>query len=111
MRAANDGFRFLLELGALAALAYSGFTVAGGVLQWVLGVGAPALLAAVWGRYISPKAPRRLDNDPPRILAEVAIFGAATAALAVAGATTTAIVFGVAAAVHLALTFPLRQRS
>jgi Protein of unknown function (DUF2568) len=109
LRHANDGLRFLLELAALASLAYWGFETADGVLGWVLGLGAPLLMAVVWGTFMSPKASHRVD-DPVRILAEIAIFGAAVAALAVAGQIVLAVVFGVLVAGHLALTFPLDQR-
>jgi len=47
MSYANNGLRFLLELAVLAALAYWGFAEFDGVVQWVLGLGAP-LVAGVW---------------------------------------------------------------
>jgi Protein of unknown function (DUF2568) len=106
---ANDGLRFLLELGALAALAYWGFEEFGGVLQWVIGLGAPLVAAAVWGRFMAPRA-LRPTVDPMRLLIEIAVFGAGVAALFAAGATAIAVVIGVLAAVHLALTFALGQR-
>ena len=109
VRPANDGLRFLLELCALAALAYWGFRVSSGATQWVLGVGAPLAMAAMWGRFMSPKATHRLD-DPARLMAEVAIFGMAAVALVDADAPTLAIALAAAVAVHLVLTFPLDQR-
>jgi hypothetical protein len=110
MRYANDGLRFVLELCALAALAYWGFRTESGALQWVLGLGAPLAMAVVWGSFMSPKAPRPL-HDPIRLLAEIAIFGAAAVALADADQPTLAIVFAAVVAVHLVLTFPLHQRA
>jgi hypothetical protein len=109
VRPANDGLRFLLELCALGALAYWGFRVSSGVLQWVLGIGAPLAMAVIWGRFMSPKATSRL-NDPARLIAEIAIFGIAAVALADADQPTLAIAFAAAVAVHLILTFPLGQR-
>jgi hypothetical protein len=109
MRPANDALRFVLELCALAALAYWGFRTASGAWQWVLGIGAPLAMAVVWGRFMSPKAAQRLD-DPARLVAEVVIFGAAAAALADAGQRALANAFAVAVGVHLTLTFPLAQR-
>ena len=109
MRAANDALRFVLELCALAALAHWGWHTASGVLQIVLAVGAPALMVVVWGRYMSPKAPHRVD-DPVRIVLEVVIFGAAVAALFASGETTLGAAMAAAVALHLALTFPLQQR-
>jgi len=106
---ANYGLRFLLEMGALAALAYWGFHEFAGVVQWVIGFGAPLLVAAVWGRFMSPKASHP-TVDPVRLLIETAVFGAGVAALFAADATTLAVVFAVLAALHLGLTFVLDQR-
>ncbi len=106
---ANDGLRFLLELAALAALAYWGFAEHDGVVQWVLGLGAPLVAAAVWGRFVAPKASHP-TVDPLRLALEVLVFGSGVAALCVAEQTTLAIVFGALVLVHLALTFALGQR-
>jgi Protein of unknown function (DUF2568) len=53
---ANDGLRFALEIALLTSLAYWGFSEQTGALQWVLGLGAPLVVAVVWGRFIAPKA-------------------------------------------------------
>ena len=45
MEYANYALRFLLELAALAALVFWGFEEFGGVLQWVIGLGAPLVAA------------------------------------------------------------------
>src|SRR5689334_21037590 len=106
---ANYGLRFLLEMATLVALAYWGFHEFGGVAQWLIGLGAPLLVAVVWGTFMSPKASRP-TFDPVRLLIEVAVFGAGVAALYAAGATVLATVFAVLAVLHLALTFALGQR-
>jgi Protein of unknown function (DUF2568) len=109
MRYANDGLRFLLELAALASLAYWGFTDRGGAGQWLLGLGAPLVAATVWGTFVAPKASRP-TADPVRLLPEVGVFGAGVAALFAADAATLAAVFAALVATHLALTFALGQR-
>jgi hypothetical protein len=88
--------RFLCELAMLAALAYWGFTVGDGVGAWVLGVGAPLLAAVVWGAWVAPKA-RWPVPIPARVVIELALFGTATGALAIAGQPLAAVVMGVAA--------------
>ena len=55
MRAANLGLRFLLELGALAAVGYWGWETGDGLLGWVLAIGAIAAVIAVWALFVSPK--------------------------------------------------------
>jgi Protein of unknown function (DUF2568) len=106
---ANDGLRFLLELAALASLAYFGFTEFDGAAQWLVGVGAPSLVAVVWGRFVSPRASHP-QVDPPRLLLEVAVFGSGAAALLAAGRTALGLVLAGLAVLHLGLTFALGQR-
>ena len=105
----NDVLRFFLELAALVSLAYWGFSEFDGVAQWLIGLGAPLLVAVVWGRFMSPKASHP-TVDPIRLLIEIAVFGAGVAALFAAEATVLAVVFAVLAVVHLALTFAQGQR-
>ncbi|HEX5368057.1 MAG TPA: YrdB family protein [Dehalococcoidia bacterium] len=70
VRAVNDLVRFLLELCAVAAAGYWGFGIADGVFAWLLGIGAPVLIIALWGALVSPKAEARLP-DPPRLIIEL----------------------------------------
>jgi hypothetical protein len=84
--------RFVLELAALAALGYWGFTTGGDTLtKIVLGLGAPLLAAVLWGLFVSPKA--RFGNEVLRAVVETVVFGGAVLALAAAGRTQLAIVF------------------
>jgi hypothetical protein len=106
---ANDGLRFTLELSALAALGYWGFVEFDRVVQWLVGLGALLLAAAVWGTFVAPKASRP-TVDPVRLLLEVAVFGSGVAALVAAGSTALALVFAALVVVHLGLTFALGQR-
>jgi anti-sigma-K factor RskA len=109
LRPANDVLRFSLELSALAAVAYWGWSEHGGVWRWVLVVAAPLAVATLWGNTIAPKAKRRV-RDPWRLVVELVVFGSAVAALVDADQATLAIVLGSAVALHLALTFVLGQR-
>ena len=109
LRPANDGLRFFLELSALAAVAYWGWSEHDGALRWVLVVAAPLAIALVWGRWIAPKA-KHPAVDPARIGIEVLVFGSFVVALLDANQPVLAAILGAAAAVHLGLTFPLGQR-
>jgi anti-sigma-K factor RskA len=109
MRPANATLRFLLELSALAAVAYWGWSEHSGVWRWVLVVAAPLAVAILWGYTVAPKAKRRV-GDPWRLVVELLVFGGAFAALLDADQPLLAIIFGLAIALHLALTFPLGQR-
>ena len=85
MKALQLGLRFVLELCALAALAYGGWQAPGpGWLRLLAAIGLPVLAAVVWGQWVAPKA-RRPIPDPLRLLPEWLVFGGGTVALAVTG--------------------------
>ena len=95
----NLALRFLLELGALAALGYWGAHVgAGFAARLGLALAAP-LAAAAWGAVVSPKA-RLRAAAPTRLAVEVAVFAAGVSALAAAGRPRAAAGFAAAVAVH-----------
>ena len=105
LQGANLAVRFLvLELGALAIAAYWGYESAEGVLRWVLAIGAPLLVAAAWGLFVSPKA--KVDVPRPvRFAIELTILGAAAAALASTGQEMLAIGFAALAVLSGALNY------
>ena len=75
----------------------------------MLGLGAPALAIAVWATFVSPKAPRRLE-DPTRLVLEVVVFGAGAVALWLAGHEIPAVLLAIAAALSLGLMLFWGQR-
>jgi Protein of unknown function (DUF2568) len=89
----NDVLRFLLELGALAALGYWGFTTGSGAAASALGLDAPLAAAVFWGLFVAPKA-RFPVSETGRVVLGLVVFALATAALLAAGATVAGIVFG-----------------
>lgn len=106
----NLVLRFLLELVALAALAYAGFLLPpDGLLRWIAAGVLPLAFAAVWGTFVAPRAPNRL-RDPAKLLLEVVLFGGAAAAIYLAGFPGLAVLYGVIVAGNLALMFYFRQR-
>ncbi|HEU4355995.1 MAG TPA: YrdB family protein [Actinomycetota bacterium] len=76
--------RFLCELGMLTALMVWGFHVGDGAWAFVLGIGAPAVAATVWGVFVAPKAawPVRLAL---RVSIEIDLFVISAVALWFAG--------------------------
>jgi hypothetical protein len=110
LEAANAAGRFGLELCAFAALAFWGFHVADTLaLDLVLGLGAPLAFALVWGAFVAPKAPYRLD-DPQRLVLEFTLFALAALALAAADALLLAVILAAAVAVNIGLMVYLGQR-
>ncbi len=89
----NLALAFLLELAMLAAYAYWGFqTGTTVILKVLLGIGIPLLVAVVWGYFMAPNSPRRLQGAAYLAL-KVTLFGLAIAALIVAGNRTLGILF------------------
>jgi hypothetical protein len=89
---ANLTLAFALELCALAALCYWGFSVGGGpVAEAVLGIGAPVCAAVLWGLFAAPRAP--VSVPLLGLGTKLFVFGSATLALYATGHSVLAIVF------------------
>lgn len=95
---ANLALRFLLELGALAAVALWGWKTGDGALRVVLPVAAVAAVVTVWALFVSPNPTIEL---PPaaRLVIELAVWLAAGAALRASGYHGVAVAFVVVAVV------------
>jgi uncharacterized protein DUF2568 len=96
-RGAMMAFRFAMELVTVAVLAWAGASASAGLaVRIVLGIGLPVLLIVIWGLVMAPAARRRL-RDPARLIAEIAIFLASAAGLAIAGHGIPAAIYAVIA--------------
>lgn len=107
----NLAFRFLLELAALAALGYWGWTQWSGILRLLFTPGLPLLAAFLWGMFRVPgdasasgKAPLPVPGWL-RLLLELALFTAATFALLGAGNAGAARWLALAAILHYAISY------
>lgn len=99
VKAANLGVLFLIELGALAAVSYWGFSTA---RPWLLGLAAPAALIVLWALCGSPRA-RFKTRGAGRAGFELAWFGSGVVALWAAGAHGLALGFALVCAASKAL--------
>ncbi|MFI5828204.1 YrdB family protein [Streptomyces sp. NPDC051578] len=101
---ANEALAFLVELAALAILAWWGYRAGGGGVAGVLlGAGCLAFAVALWGLFAAPKA--RFSLPPAGVLAVKAlVLGGSAAALyalghhAAAGAWAAVVTANTAAA-------------
>jgi Protein of unknown function (DUF2568) len=108
VKAANAAFRFLLEVSALVAIGYWGFTSADGAMAFVRGLCVPLLMVVVWGTFGAPGAPLRAAL-PVRLALLAVIYGWAVAALASTGHVVLAVALGVGAVVNTVLLYVLGQ--
>jgi uncharacterized protein DUF2568 len=98
MRTLNLAVRFILELCALAALAYWGVRTGVNTITKIgLAAGSVLVAVLVWGIWVAPRAPRRLA-DPWRLVPEFAVWTAAAVALWTEGLTTASLILLPAAA-------------
>jgi hypothetical protein len=109
LQSLNLAVRFLLEICALAAVGYWGLQAGNGkLLKIVLGIGAPLLLAVLWGVFGSPKAPIKLPLTIHLFL-ELLIFGLAAIALFVAGKPQLAWIYVICVFLNRLLMFVWKQ--
>jgi hypothetical protein len=107
----NLAFRFVLELCALAALAYWGWTQHSGLLRYLLAAGLPLVAAVMWGTLAVPGDRSRSGKAPVpvpgmlRLLLELAFFAVAAWLLYNAGQATLAWIFGAAVVLHYILSY------
>jgi hypothetical protein len=106
IKSTNLVLRFLLELCLLAAFGYWGFqTGQVWLIKVVLGVGAPLLVAVVWGTFLAPRAAMRL-REPWLLILELGLFGLAIAALYFTGHPALAWALGVVYGINRLLMYP-----
>lgn len=110
---ANEGLAFLLELAALAGLAFWGASAGPNpAAHLALGIGAPVALIVVWALFCAPKARVRLPLIPLIALRTGLLLAAAAAVLAEGwntGWAAAAIVFAVAILLNAAITVMDRE--
>jgi hypothetical protein len=107
----NLALRFLLEIAALACLAYWGWTQHTGILRYLLVIGLPLLASVIWATFAVPGDRSRLGGAPVpvseivRLLLELVLFGSAAWCLADAGQALVANIFSIIVLVHYAISY------
>jgi hypothetical protein len=104
----NLALRFLLELVALFALGYWGWTQHAGVARILWTIGLPLVAAALWGTFRVPDDPGKAPVPVPglvRLLLEGLFFGAATWAFYAADRGSWGLIFGAIVLVHYAVSY------
>jgi hypothetical protein len=97
LTAINDMLAFLLEIGALIAIANGvHHTIDQPVLRWIVPGVAVIAVVLLWGRFAAPKSAKRLQG-PALLVFKAGVFAAASASiLATAGPAWAAAYAGLA---------------
>jgi hypothetical protein len=107
----NLAVRFMLELAALAALAYWGWVQHTGILRFLLALGLPLLAATLWAVFAVPGDRSRSGGAPVpvpgivRLLLELLLFGAAAWCLYDADRVILANIFGLIVLIHYVISY------
>jgi hypothetical protein len=105
----NLALRVVLELLALVAVGFWGFTLSAPLgLRMLGGLGLPLLLATAWAVFRVPGdggEPIVVVSGSVRLLLEAAVFGAAVALLAATGAPRLAGAFALVLLLHYGLDY------
>lgn len=99
---------FLMELGALAAVAFWGWTRSTGTARWVWALGLPVLLAITWAVFRAAgdgPDPTVTIPGPARLVLELAVLGGAAFLLLRAGRSSLAGLFVALIIVDFALQY------
>ena len=99
----NLALRFALELAALYAYAYWGWTQHAGVWRLLWGVGLPLVAALLWGGFRVPGDHGKglfAVPGPVRLLTEWALFALAVVLYAAAGRYTAASMMALLVILH-----------
>ncbi|MEV4673257.1 MULTISPECIES: YrdB family protein [Actinomadura] len=99
----NEGLAFVLEVAAIVALAWWGFTTGGNVVVNIaLGIGTPVGAMVLWGLFAAPRARFKVAL-PFVLLVKAIVFGAGALAFYGVDHATLAIVFAVIAVLNTVL--------
>ncbi len=107
----NLTIRFLLEMTALIAVGTWGWKQSDGWPRFVLAIGIPIILAALWGTFAVPDDPSRSGGAPivtpgvVRLLLELAFFAFASWSLYDIGSSKLSLAFGAVVFLHYAVSY------
>ena len=107
----NLALRFILELAALFAMGYWGWTQHDGLARYLYAIGLPLISAVIWGTFAVPDDPSRSGKAPVpvpgalRLILELAFFALAVLALFAAGRETWGAILGIAAVLHYLISY------
>ena len=107
----NLAIRFILEMSALVSLGMWGWKQSDGWLRYVLAIGIPIILAAIWGTFAVTNDPSRSGSAPIvtlgviRFAIELGFFALATWSLYDMGYNKVSLAFGIIVVLHYIISY------
>ena len=107
----NLAIRFLLELTVLISTGMWGYQQTDGWLKFVLAIGVPLVLAAIWGTFAVPDDPSRSGAAPVvtpgtlRLIIELSFFGFGVWALYHVGYLRVSLVVAIIVIIHYLISY------
>ena len=103
----NLALRFMLEIAALVAIGYWGWSQHEGGLRVILGIGLPLIAALIWGAFRDPRDHGKglvAISGPLRLVIEALFFTTAVVLLALVQ-PSTALILAVVIMLHYAVSY------
>jgi hypothetical protein len=107
----NLAVRFILEIIALISVGIWGWNKTDSFLKFVLAIGLPILLGAIWGTFAVPDDPSRsgqtviVTSGVIRLVIELGIFTIATLAIYNQGQQKFSYIFAIIVIIHYLISY------
>ena len=107
----NLTLRFILELAALFAMGYWGWTQHEGLVRWLWVISAPLIAAILWGTFAVPNDPSRSGHAPiptpgtVRLFLELSIFAVGAIALIASQQKPAGMVLAIVVLFHYVISY------
>lgn len=107
----NLTLRFLLELSAMIAMGYWGWTQHEGLTRWLWTIGLPLIAAILWGTFAIPNDPSRSGHAPipvpgaVRLLMELMFFAIGAMALVASQRFSAGVALAATVLFHYAISY------
>ena len=107
----NLAIRFLHEMSALVSAGMWGWKQSDGLFRYILAIGIPIILAAIWGTFAVPNDPSRSGSAPIvtpgviRFAIELVFFAFAAWSLYDMGFNKVSLAFGIIVVLHYIISY------
>jgi len=107
----NLAFRFIIEIAALIFIGIWGWQIGEGLVKYIMAIGIPIVIAAIWGIFNVPGDPSRSGKAPVpvpgflRLFIELSIFSLAIWTIFYLESNNLACIFAAMIVIHYVLSY------